>query len=232
MDPRVAEILRHAAILAVIAVLAIVGIKIHRHFRDRNKLAADLRALTSEGAFYRQFYANDADRALLRAMANLREAELDGMAPDELINRCLGLKESSFNGLPAEPTADEELVRRTFLNNYENCRKLGLFTQPDSVQRMRNGELPAIEIGPSSGSVPKIVRILDPAVAPGLDKVVANLEIRPPDSNPVSGEVDRSAAKRLARELGNAGILTPAAVTEIQKKLDEKNSPPEESTKH
>ena len=220
MDPRVAEILRHAAILAVVAVLAIVGIKVHRHFRDRAKLASDLRSLAAEGAFYRQFYPADADRALLRAMANLREAEIDGMAPDELIDRCLGLKAASYGDQDPEPTADEALVRRTFLNNYENCRKLGLFQHRDAVERLREGELPTIEVGPSAGSTPKIARILDPVMAPGLDKVVANLEIRPPDTQSISGEVERNAAIRLTRDLGEAGVLEPAVVTAIHKKLE------------
>jgi len=228
MDPRVADILRYAAILTVIAVLAVFGVRINRHFRDRAKLAADLRSLTSEGAFYRQFYPADADRALLRAMADLREAELGGMPPDEFINRCLDIKKTNSSGLPVEPTPEEELIRRTFLNNYEACRKLGLLNQHEAVEHLRAGELPVIETGPSSGSAPKIVRILDPAIAPGLDKVVANLEIRPPDSRPVSGEVERNAARRLARELGNAGILAPADVIAIQQKLEpvEPKEPP------
>lgn len=220
MDPRVAEILRHAAVLALLGVLAIVGLKVHRHFRDRAHLAAELRALAAEGAFYRQFYPADADRALLRAMAVLREGELDGLAPDELIDRSLGLESKGGDG-DDDPTADEQLVGSTFLNNYENCRKLGLFHDSDAASRLREGELPAITSGPASGSLPKIVRIIDPALAPGLDKVLANLEIRPPDSAPAQGDVERNAARRLARALGNANVIDAAAVTRILQALDQ-----------
>lgn len=221
MDPRVAEILRHAAVVALLALLAIAGLKVHRHFRDRAELAAELRSLAGEGSFYRQFYPADAERALLRAMAVLREGELDGMAPDELLDRCLGLT-TKRGETPDEPTADEQLVRSTFLNNYENCRKLGILRPRDAAQRLREGELPPIETGPARGSTPRVVRIIEPALAPGLDKVVANLEIRPPDSAPAAGEVERNAARKLANSLGEAGVIDTAAVNRILKALEPK----------
>jgi hypothetical protein len=219
MDPRVAEILRHAAVLALVGLLAVVGLKVHRHFRDRAELAAELRSLAAEGSFYRQFYPADAERALLRAMAVLREGELDGLAPDELLDRCLGL-EAKRGEQADEPTADEQLVRATFLNNYENCRKLGVLRPRDAAKRLREGELPPIEIGPATGSRPRVMRIIDPALAPGLDKVVANLEIRPPDSVPAAGDVERNAARRLVRTLGEAGVLDTATVARILQQLE------------
>lgn len=225
MDPRVAEILRHAAVLALLGVLAIAGLKIHRHFRDRAQTAAELRALAAEGAFYRQFYPADADRALLRAMAILREGELDGLAPDELLDRSLGLKSGNEDS-ENEPAADSRLVRATFLNNYENCRKLGLFRDRDAASRLRDGELPHISTGPAQGATPRIARIIDPALAPGLDKVVANLEIRPPDSAPAQGDVERNAARRLARALGEANVIDAAAVARILQALDNPPPPP------
>jgi hypothetical protein len=219
MDPRVAEILRYTVLLALLGLLALVGFKVHRHFRDRAELAAELRSLASEGCFYRQFYPADAERALLRAMAVLREGELDGLAPDELLDRCLGL-EVKRGQEAVDATADDQLVRSTFLNNYENCRKLGIFQPRDATTRLREGDLPPIEKGPSRGSTPRVVRIIDPALAPGLDKVVANLEIRPPDSAPVTSDVERNAARRLVRTLGEAGVLDALTVNRILKELE------------
>ena len=120
-------------------------------------------------------------------------------------------------------------MRQTLLHNYENCRKLGLFTRRDAAAVLRTGELPAIEQGPATGQQPVIARILDPSFAPGLDKVVANLEIRPPDEPPAADGIPRdAAARKLARSLAEEGVIDTDAVRRIEAALKGEPAKPQE----
>ena len=73
---------------------------------------------------------------------------------------------------------------------------------------MKEGGLPAIPGGPEAGQKPEIATLIDPAVSPGIDKVIANLEIRPPHAeSSIPSDVEIAAAKQLARDLADAKVI-------------------------
>ena len=91
---------------------------------------------------------------------------------------------------------------------------------------MKNGELPAIPSGPQAGKKPVIAHLIDPALAPGMDKVIANLEIRPPqadDHHPTTLEL--AAAKQLASDLANGQYIEEAVRDKIHKALTTPEAP-------
>ncbi len=220
MDPRITETLRYVVITLAVAAVAMTGYKVVRKYRDNGRRVDELRSLTTQSSFYRQFYAEAADHALLQAMAVIHECEMDGLAPQDLLDKCFSASKSPLALDANQRPADEQLVRRTLTDNYENCRKLGLFAKRESSQRMRQGELPSITNGPSAGDTPVVARILDPSIAPGLDKVLANLEIRPPGTSRAKNDVERTAANQLTRDLADAGIIDAPAAARIRAALD------------
>ena len=227
MDPRITETLRYLVAAAAVGLLAYLGFNGIRNYRDQGRRLEELRSLTSQSSFFRQFYPADADRALLTAMAVMRESEMGGTAPADLLDKCFHVSKEYLSTGDNRLPADEQLIRRTLTDNYENCRKLGLFAKRESVQRLRKGELPAITNGPSSGDTPFVARVIDPAIAPALDKAVANLEIRPPGSVHAKDDVERAAAHQLTRDLSDSGIIDAAATARIHAALDGKPDQPE-----
>ena len=65
--------------------------------------------------------------------------------------------------------------------------------------------------------------IIDPSLSPGIDKVMANLEIRPPKAKglPMS-DVEIAAAKQLAASLALAGVIEESAERRISDSLTPK----------
>ena len=65
--------------------------------------------------------------------------------------------------------------------------------------------------------------IIDAALSPGLDRVVANLEIRPPRKpGSAMNDVEIAAAKQLAKVLSDAGVIETAAADRIIESLTPK----------
>ena len=87
---------------------------------------------------------------------------------------------------------------------------------------MKKGDLPAIPVGPEAGKKPVVASLIDPAISPGIDKVIANLEIRPPQGErSAPSDIEIAAAKQLARDLGDAKIIEEPARDRIIDKLAE-----------
>jgi hypothetical protein len=71
-----------------------------------------------------------------------------------------------------------------------------------------------------AGKKPVIANLIDPAVSPGIDKVIANLEIRPPQAESrVPSDIEIAAAKQLARDLADAKIIEEPVRDRIIEKL-------------
>ena len=108
-----------------------------------------------------------------------------------------------------EPPAREKIIRSCLRTNYENFLKLGYKPDFHTLDAMKNGELPPIPAGgPHSGRKPEIANLINPAISPGMEKVIANLEIRPPQTdNQKPTDIQIAAAKQLARDLSDARII-------------------------
>jgi hypothetical protein len=203
-------------ILAIVVALYVMG-----YVKKKNKhsaLVSELKSLSSDSSFYGQFYAEGAQKSLIKAVGIIAEANKLGLAPEEAINRGLGIEEKYFLldedevALPVR----ESLIRNTLRANYENFRKLGYDADYHTLQILKEGKLPPVRTGPQAGSKAEVGSIIDPVLSPGLDKVMANLEIRPPrEKGRKMSDVEIATAKQLAKDLSSAGIIEKSAEKRI-----------------
>ena len=96
-----------------------------------------------------------------------------------------------------------------------------------TVSEMKSGELPPIPSGPQAGRRAVIATVIDPALSPGLEKVVANLTIRPPtETGTERNDVETAAAKQLAGRLASAGVIERGVSDRITEALSAPKSEP------
>jgi hypothetical protein len=219
MEPQhIRYILTRAATAILLIVAILYGFGIFKKKQRKDAIVADLRSVCSDSSFFRQFHAEDAGKALVRGVGLIAEAKQLGMDPDKAIDRGLGIEEKYFamDEDKEEPPLRERIIRRNLRANYENFIKLGYTPDFHTLGGMRTGELPPVRTGPAAGSRAEIGTIIDPSLSPGLDRVVANLEIRPPKKPGVPmSDVEIAAAKRLAKDLSDAGVIEREAATRI-----------------
>lgn len=225
-------ILTRAATAIVLIIAILYGIGMLKKKQRKDAIIADLKSVCSDSSFFRQFHAEDARKTLVRGVGLIAEAKQLGVDPDKIIDGGLGIKEKYFamdeddEGVPIR----ESIIRSCLRANYENFLKLGYTPDFHTLQGMKEGELPPVRTGPSAGSRAEIGTIIDAKLSPGLDRVVANLEIRPPKKPgaPMT-DVEIATAKQLAQNLSDAGVIEKASADRIIESLTPK--PPEEAPK-
>lgn len=229
MDPQnLRYILTRAATAILLIVAVLYGIGMLKKKQRKDAIISDLKSVCSDSSYFSQFHAADARKALVRGVGLIAEAKQHGLDPDEAINGGLGIKAKYFTVDKAEEGAPirESIIRSCLRANYENFLKLGYTPDFHTLQGMKDGELPPVRTGPSAGSRAEIGTIIDVALSPGLDRVIANLEIRPPrkPDTPMT-DVEIARAKQLAKNLSDAGVIEIAAAERIIESLTPK--PPE-----
>jgi len=215
-------ILSRAVFLIAALIVVLYGISFFKRKQRESAIIAELKSITSDSSFFQQFYAADAQKSLVKAIALMSEANQLGLSPDEAIDGGLGIERKYFttDEDKNEPPARDKIIRSSLRSNYENFRKLGYTADFHTLQGMKNGELPAIPSGPQSGQKPEIGTIIDPALSPGMERVIANLELRPARSEKSKpSDVEIAAAKQLARDLFEAGLIEESAKERILEKL-------------
>ncbi len=233
MEPQhIRYILTRAATAIVLIVAILYGVGMLKKKQRKDAIISDLRSVCSDSSFFSQFHAEDASKALVRGVGLIAEAKQLGIDPDEIISGGLGIEEKYFamdeddEGEPIRQT----IIRKCLRANYENFLKLGYTPDYHTLQGMKTGELPPVRTGPSAGTRAEIGTIIDAGLSPGLDRVVANLEIRPPrKANMPMNDVEIAKAKQLAKDLSDAGVIEVAAATRITESLTPKL--PEEKPK-
>ncbi len=207
-DPR--YILTRAAFLIALLVALLFGYGAYKKKLRKDAIVAELRTLTGDSGFFRQFYAEDARKSLVRAVGLIAEANSLGMEPDKTINLGMGIEARFFsNEMEKEdPPARERIIRNTLRSNYDNFLKLGFKPDFHTLDSLRNGELPPIPSGPQAGRRPELHTLIPGDISPGIEKVLANLEIRPPPQEAQEPtDIQLAAAKQLARDLSEAQII-------------------------
>jgi hypothetical protein len=195
-------------IAAMVAVLFVWGFI--KKKQRQSAITAELQSITSDSSFFQQFYPDAARKSLIRAIGLIAEANTLGLTPDTAIDRGLGIEEKFFENEMEEYEIPvrEKIIRTSLRSNYENFLKLGFKADFQTIAAMKEGELPAIPSGPQAGRKPEIANLIDPAISPGMEKVIANLEIRPPNpDNHKPTVIEIAAAKQLARDLSDARII-------------------------
>ena len=214
-------ILTRAAFLIALLVAALYGMSFFKKFQRQGAIVAELKSITSDSSFFQQFYAADAQKTLVRAIALIAEGNQLGLSPDRAMDGGLGIDRKYFttDDDRKEPPVRDKIIRASLQKNYENFRKLGYTPNFRTLESMKAGELPSIPSGPQAGNRPEIGTLIDPALSPGMERVIANLEIRPVRTATKASDVEIAAAKELARDLSDAKIIEESARDRILEKL-------------
>jgi hypothetical protein len=207
--PSPSYILSRAVFIIVLLIGGLFAYGFVKKERRKAAITSELQTITTDSSFFQQFYADSARKTLVRAVGLIAEANTLGVPPDKAIDRGMGIKEEFFenDAEEDEPPVREKIIRSCLRWNYDNFLKLGYTADFHTLDEMREGNLPPIPSGPHSGRKAVVASLIDPALSPGLDKVVANLEIRPPDGAEKPTEIQIAAAKRFARDLAQAQII-------------------------
>lgn len=203
-------ILTRAAFFIALLVVFLMAFGFVKKEQRRRAIYTELESIASDSSFFKQFYAADARRTLARAVGLIAEATTLGVDSGTSIDRALGIKPRFFKNEAEhiEPGARERIIRSTLRGNYENLLKLGYTPDFRTLDALKNGDLPPIPAGPQRGRKPVIATLIPPAISPGMDKVLANLEIRPPDTTDGKPtDIEIAAAKQLARDLADANVI-------------------------
>ncbi len=211
------------AIFLIVALIAVLSaVSFIKKKQRQSAILAELKSLSSDSAFFQQFYAEDAKKSLVRAIALIAEANQLGIPPDQSIDRGLGIEVPSFfaETKETEPTPREKIIRTSLRANYENFLKLGYKADFHTLAAMKRGALPPIPNGPEAGKNPVVAPLIDAAISPGIDKVIANLEIRPPSAEGRTlSDIETATAKQLARDLEEANLIEEPVRDRILKAL-------------
>jgi len=219
--PDPASIVKRAILVIVLLVALLYGFGFIKKKQRINALVTESQILATDSSFFHQFYPEDARKTLISAIGLIAAANELGMTPATFIDRTLGYeKEFLSSTVNRDETPRQQLIRKTLASNYDNFRKMGYTADFHTLTEMREGRMPAIPSGPMAGRMADVGTIIDPALSPGLDKVVANLRIRPPSEDETQpSDVEIAAAKQLAEELTNAGVIETTARDRIFKEI-------------
>ena len=213
------------AIFAIAAVVVLLyGFSFYKKLQRRSAIISELRSLASDSSYFHQFYAEEARKSLIRAIGLIAEADELGVPPETAVKKSQGIatklfaEDSDNEDLPLK----EQIVMANLRANYENFRKLNYKSDFQTLNEMRSGNLPAIPSGPGAGKKPIVATLIDASVSPGMEKVIANLEIRPPqEDNHVMTDIEIASAKHLARDLADAKVIEEPIRDKILEKLTE-----------
>ena len=215
-------ILSRAFFLLAMLVVVLSCVSFYKKKQRESAILANLKSITSDSSYFQQFYAEDAQKSLVRAVALIAEAKELGIQPESLIDRALGIETKTFfsEEKPTEPTYRQQIVRTNLRANYENFIKLGYTADFHTLETMKAGSLPTIPSGPEAGKKPVIGTFISATLSPGLEKVIANLEIRPPQGDSrVLTDLEIASAKQLAFSLAEARLIEEPIRDKIIKAL-------------
>ncbi|MFP6876981.1 MAG: hypothetical protein VCA37_09150 [Roseibacillus sp.] len=232
----VGDLLRYLFMAAVAFVLLFVGLKIWGKQKAEKRVVRELRVLANPTSSFEQLYAEDAQKALFQSMAILYRAQTRlKTEPGEILQQVFhgkgdgALFPSTEFGRDSYVDPRETLIRDGLLRNYQHCRTLGLFDDSGSITALELGEAPDISAGPASGATVHIRHIIDPAVSPGVEKLIPNMVISPPikGAKGKSTDLEIKQAKSLASLLTSARLIERDAEDRIIEHYDKINASPE-----
>jgi Tfp pilus assembly major pilin PilA len=206
MDPKVIDTLRHVFVLAVLLAIGIFGYKQYKKYDARKQVVSAMRADISDVNFYRALRESDAQATFLRCIGRVQRAQQLGMEQNDFMNAVFDRKKDSDAGI--EETLDgtptkEKLVRICVKSGWQTAKLLNMFDEPDAVSTLLTGEMPIMS------PAPVLSHIVDPALSPGLEKVVPNFELLPEARKPnaLPTDIEVNATRQLINDLADAGII-------------------------
>lgn len=215
-------ILTRAFFLIATLVVVLYGISFFKKKQRESAIVAELKSIATDSSFFQQFYPEEARKTLVRAVGLIAEAKSLGMDPDKVIDRSLGIEAKFFaaDTDKDEPAPRIKIIGASLRSNYQNFLKLGYAGDFQTLSSMKEGMLPSIPAGPEQGKKPIIAALIGDSASPGIEKVIANLQIRPPQSEgQPPTDVETAAAKQLARDLADARVIEEPVRDRILAKL-------------
>lgn len=232
----IGDLVRYIVVGAIVLALGVFGMKIWKKQKLEKTIVKELRTLANPTASFEQAFAEQAEAALLKSMAYLYEADSKlGKNPTEILLEVFHGSDNGalFGKVPegretyGDPKA--ELIRDGLLRNYQHCITLGLFKETESLQALQEGKAPRISSGPASGGNATISHIIDPDASAGMEKLIPNMVISPPNhSHDKPTDTEIRLAKELASDLFGARLIERDAEERILNHYDQFNAPPPE----
>lgn len=131
----------------------------------------------------------------------LEVARLNGSSPDAEMA-------ATMDAVGWGGTLKGQLTAAAMARNRTIAERLGCL-DGEGMENLRRGKAPTIKRGPYAGEKLTVDHIIPRAVAPSLDKVIANLELMPHSLNMRKGAKVGQRQVDLANKLLAAGVLTP-----------------------
>jgi hypothetical protein len=205
MDPKVIDTLRHVFTLAVILTLGIIGYKFYKKTEARKHEVVAMRGEITDTNFYHGLRDSDAKATLLRCIGHLQRAHQLGIEPGELFDSVFDRKKSSDlidEHADGYPTA-QKLVQATITTAWQHAGQLHMFDEPDALNALLSGEMPVMN------PAPVIDFIIDPALSPGIERVVPNLQLLLESKKPgaIPTDIEVNATRQLVFDLTDAGVI-------------------------
>jgi hypothetical protein len=141
----------------------------------------------------------------------LEVARLNGSSPDAEMA-------ATMDAIGWGGTLKGQLTAAAMARNRTIAERLGCL-DAEGMELLRRGKAPTINRGPYAGEKLTVDHIIPRAVAPALDKLLANLELMPHSLNIRKGAKVGQRQIDLANKLQAAGLLAPedhAAILERQ----------------
>ena len=203
-------ILSRAVGILLLLVAGLYGMGLWKQKQRKDAIISELKLICSDSSYFRQFRTEDARKTLLLGVALMHEAKQVGMDPDETLDASFGVKRKGWDAPvhEEEPPIRQRMIRNSLRANYENFLKLGYTPDFHTLAALKKGQLPQLR----SGQKPEVGTIVDPELSPGLDRVVANLEIRPPRKpGEPAADIEVAIARQLILDLADANVIAREA---------------------
>ncbi len=236
MTISVGDLIRHIVTGTVVLILLIFGLKVWNKHKLEKQIVRELRDQAHPATSFEAIYTDDARRALFKSMELLHKAKVElDREPAEVLKKVFhgdddgALFGQAQTGRNAYADPMEEIIRKGLLRNYQHCRSLGLFSNGENRSALADGKAPFIANGPSSGAKAAVRYIIDPRVSPGVENLIPNMVISPPDlekrEKPTDLEITQ--AKELIGDLYSARLIEREAEGRLRKHYEQFNNPPE-----
>ena len=221
MDPRAVTTLKLALFAFVALVLGGFILKHIKLQKKIDKLTAEMRVLVSDTSFYRSPTVESAHSTLFKGIAMIEDAKKLGLDPINYFDTVFGHDQKGHKvGLDdefSEFPAREKLARETLLRAYQQAEHFKFLDSPDYIESLRAGEMPPVVPKPT------VACIIDPSLSPGMEKIVANLELRSAARTPgPPNDLEVAAAKNLSSDLYSSHVIESDADSRIARHYDKR----------
>ena len=210
------DLIRHIVTGAIVVAVAIVGLKAWNNYKLEKQIVSDLRDLAHPTTSFEAAYDEDAISSLFKSMALLYRTRTElKKEPSEILREVFhgsddgALFGSMNSGSNASSDPQAAIIGKSLLRNYQHCRTLGIFSNSENLRHLAEGKTPIITTGPDANTKAAIRFIINPAVSPGIEKIIPNMIISPPAEEEVDKPTDIqiSRAKELVRALYDARVI-------------------------